>query len=72
MSKFQNVALLGSHWGAIIATLESAGNDADKRNAAMIREQLDGTIKVTANSKRVTFKAPRGGDLRNALVTQKL
>ena len=68
---FKSVALLESHWGAVCATLE-LGNDADKRNAAMIREQLSGAVKVTATRGTVTMKAPRGGDLRGAIVADHL
>ena len=68
MPAFKNVALLEAHWGAIVATLESCGNDNDKLHAAMIREQLSGDIKVVANSKTVKLKAPRGGDLRAAVL----
>ena len=71
MPAFMNVALLGAHWEAICATLENCGNDNDKRNAAMIREQLSGDVKVVATRKTVTLKAPRGGDLRASMLLGK-
>lgn len=64
---FKGITLMGSHWNEICATLE-LGNDRDKKNAELIREQLSGAVKVSTTSKTVTFKAPRGGDLRDSLL----
>lgn len=69
---FKSISLMESHWGAICATLEACGNDNDKRNAAMIREQLSGAVKVTTTRKSVTLKAPKGADLRDTLVSKSI
>jgi len=69
---FRTVSLMGSHWGAICATLETLGNDNDKRNAALIREQLSGAVKVVTTRKNVTLKAAKGGDLRETLVSEEV
>ena len=66
MAAFKNVALLGSHWESICSTLDSSYSETDKKHARLIREQLAGTVKVTANSKTVKFSAPKGGDLRDS------
>lgn len=67
---FKNITLTETRWNSICASLESTGSDVDKTNAAMLREQLNGDVKVTATRKTVSFKAPKGADLRSSLVSQ--
>lgn len=56
---FKTISLMESRWGAICATLEEFGNDQDKRNASMIREQLSGAVKVEVRGGRTIIKAGR-------------
>lgn len=64
---FKSVSLRDSYWEEICATLEECGNDNDKRNAAMIREQLSGSIVVKVTKNIVCMSAKKGGDIRDSL-----
>lgn len=65
---FKAISLLASTWGAIATELDGKGTPEATRQAALIREQLDGSVQVKVTRGHVTMKAKKGGDLRNSLV----
>lgn len=64
MAIFKSVSLPADIWNYIEAALKARDTEHGRLYAELIREQLDGKLKVKANSKTVSFAAPKGGDLR--------
>ena len=60
----KTVTLPGSAWNRIVDVVQAHGTPTD---IALLREQLDGTVKVKVTRNGVTFTARRGHDLRNTV-----
>lgn len=64
---FKSVSLPAQTWEAICRVIDSSPSNDDHRFASVLREQLDGSVKVTATRHSIKLKAGKGGDLRGFL-----
>ncbi|MGL4638862.1 MAG: hypothetical protein ACRCVX_03890 [Shewanella sp.] len=64
----KSISLPKSAWKSIIEKLEGEGSTEAKDCAAMIEEQLNGSVTIkTVRGGGYIAKAPKGGDLRGML-----
>ncbi len=66
---FKTVSLPADTWQKIVRrlTVEVGADDASRLLADQITEQTSGSVKVRATGRTVSFKAGKGGDLRDML-----